>query len=136
MDVLQVFRGKGYMEENVVNNPEQTDVLASWKQTSAFILSAAVAFLGYCAGIGVFYSLLLFLPVMGLLHGFFDNKSRNFWGNLLFLLLFPILTGSRSALEASIVAGVPESMGPWTRHNVFIILQMIICCLLSGQWHV
>ena len=102
------------MDEKVTNNPEQTDVLASWKQISALVLSGCTSFLGYRSGCGGFFSLLLFFPVIGLLHGFFDNKPRKIFGNLLFLMLFPILTGSRDTLYGSIVSGVPESMGPWT----------------------
>ena len=102
------------MDEKVTNNPEQTDVLASWKQISALVLSGCTSFLGYRSGCGGFFSVLLFLPVMGFLHGFFDNKPRKIFGNLLFLMLFPILTGSRDTLYGSIVSRVPEAMGPWT----------------------
>ena len=131
------------MDEKVTNNPEQTDVLASWKQISALVLSGCSSFLGYRSGCGGFFSLLLFFPVIGLLHGFFDNKPRKIFGNLLFLMLFPILTGSRDTLYGSIVSGIPEAMGPWTANccyygilSLIALAAFIASRLISGLFPV
>ena len=110
---------KFVMEENVVNNPEKSDVLGSWKRISAIILSSTIALLGYKSDLGGFYSLLLFIPVIGLLNGFFDNQPRKILENILMLVIFPMLTGNRDNLYGTIADAIPPKMGIWTVKCLF-----------------
>ena len=86
-----------------------TDQLESWKSTSALIFSGAFALLCIKSGMSVFYSVLLFLPLCGVIKGIVNNLSNKAFSGIFTLILMPILPASEGMIKNALINALPAS---------------------------